>query len=196
MQRDPDFLEGLQTELANGRRWLDRAVVLAHATVAGLLVVAFTLLGEAAFGLFARLQSVSPWWTLVWTPAWTAAIVWLTRRWFPGVGGSGIPQVMAALAPSADEPLRTRLVSLRLSLAKIGLSSLGLLAALLAPIQTLKRLENDGDYTSRLALMEDAKVLPFGAVWDYFCETAGVPAGETWLAEVRKYEASELSKRI
>ncbi|HEY5913769.1 MAG TPA: L-rhamnose isomerase, partial [Verrucomicrobiae bacterium] len=71
-----------------------------------------------------------------------------------------------------------------------------LLAALLAPIQTLKQLENDGDYTSRLALMEDAKVLPLGAVWDYFCETAGVPAGETWLAEVRKYEASELSKRI
>ena len=42
-----------------------------------------------------------------------------------------------------------------------------------------------GDYTSRLALMEEAKTLPFGAVWDYYCLKQGVPVGEAWLAEVK-----------
>jgi L-rhamnose isomerase len=70
-----------------------------------------------------------------------------------------------------------------------------LLLALVAPIDRLKDLEAQGDYTSRLALMEDAKLLPAGAVWDYYCETKGVPAGNSWLATVKHYETTELSKR-
>jgi len=70
-----------------------------------------------------------------------------------------------------------------------------LLLALVAPIKKLKQLEAQGDFTSRLALMEDAKVLPFGAVWDYYCEKKGAPVGDTWLAEVKKYENEVLSKR-
>jgi L-rhamnose isomerase len=70
-----------------------------------------------------------------------------------------------------------------------------LLMALVAPIDKLKKLELEGDYTSRLALMEDAKVLPFGPVWDYYCERMGVPAGEAWLPEVKTYERDVLSKR-
>ena len=70
-----------------------------------------------------------------------------------------------------------------------------LLLALLAPIGQLKQLEAQGDYTSRLALMEDAKSLPFGAVWDYYCQKAGKPPGEAWLAEVKTYEKEVLSKR-
>ncbi len=70
-----------------------------------------------------------------------------------------------------------------------------LLLALLAPIGQLKQLEAEGDYTSRLALMEDAKALPFGAVWDYYCQKAGKPPGEAWLAEVKTYEEEVLSKR-
>lgn len=70
-----------------------------------------------------------------------------------------------------------------------------LLLALLAPIDTLKRYEAEGDYTSRLALMEDAKMLPAGAVWDYFCAKSGVPAGEQWLPEVKSYENTILAKR-
>ncbi len=70
-----------------------------------------------------------------------------------------------------------------------------LLSALLAPIDRLKALEAEGDFTSRLALMEDAKVLPFGAVWDYYCGTHGVPVGDAWLAEVKSYERAVLSKR-
>ncbi len=70
-----------------------------------------------------------------------------------------------------------------------------LLLALLAPIEQLKTFETRGDYTARLALMEDAKTLPAGAVWDYYCEQKGAPPGNTWLAEVKRYENTELAKR-
>jgi L-rhamnose isomerase len=70
-----------------------------------------------------------------------------------------------------------------------------LLLGLLAPIQKLKQLELEGDYTSRLALMEEAKLLPSGPVWDYYCEKAGVPVGDAWLAEVKKYEKEVLARR-
>jgi L-rhamnose isomerase len=70
-----------------------------------------------------------------------------------------------------------------------------LLLALVAPIAKLKAAESAGDYTTRLALMEDAKTLPFGPVWDYYCLQQDVPAGETWIAEVKKYEQNVLSKR-
>jgi L-rhamnose isomerase len=70
-----------------------------------------------------------------------------------------------------------------------------LLLALLAPIDLLKKYELDGDYTSRLVLMEDAKLLPAGAVWDYYCAKMDVPIAETWLAEVKRYEREVLAKR-
>lgn len=70
-----------------------------------------------------------------------------------------------------------------------------LLMALLAPIGKLKQLEAAGDYTSRLALMEDAKLMPFGAVWDYHCLMSNVPVGADWLEEVKTYERTVLSKR-
>ncbi|HWW03576.1 MAG TPA: L-rhamnose isomerase [Candidatus Acidoferrum sp.] len=70
-----------------------------------------------------------------------------------------------------------------------------LLLALLAPIEKLKELEAEGDYTSRLALMEDAKAMPFGPVWDYYCQRQGVPAGDAWLQEVKTYERTVLAKR-
>jgi L-rhamnose isomerase len=70
-----------------------------------------------------------------------------------------------------------------------------LLLALVAPVGKLRRLETAGDYTSRLALMEDAKVLPAGAVWDYYCARQGVPVGDAWLAEIKNYERVVLAKR-
>lgn len=70
-----------------------------------------------------------------------------------------------------------------------------LLKALLEPIDQLRAAERSGDYTGRLALLEEAKTLPFGAVWDHYCESAGVPVGEAWLADVRQYERDVLSLR-
>lgn len=70
-----------------------------------------------------------------------------------------------------------------------------LLQAMLEPAAKLQSAEESGDYTSRLALMEEAKSLPFSAVWDYYCEKSGVPVGEAWIAEAKQYEKSVLSKR-
>lgn len=69
-----------------------------------------------------------------------------------------------------------------------------LLIALLEPSE-IKVAEERFDYTTRLALMEEAKQLPWGAVWDEFCRRSGVPAGANWLAAVRQYEAEILLKR-
>ena len=63
-----------------------------------------------------------------------------------------------------------------------------LLKALLEPADKLRAAEASGDYTSRLALLEELKTLPFGAVWDHYCETVGVPPGPAWLEEIKAYE--------
>jgi L-rhamnose isomerase len=70
-----------------------------------------------------------------------------------------------------------------------------LLMALLEPSQRWQELELAGDYTGRLALMEEQKTLPFGAVWDYYCLKSGVPVGADWLGEVQGYEQTVLQKR-
>jgi L-rhamnose isomerase len=70
-----------------------------------------------------------------------------------------------------------------------------LLAAMLDPIQRLRDAENEGDYTSRLALLEEARTLPFGAVWDYYCLRKDVPVGIDWLDEVKRYESAVLTRR-
>lgn len=71
-----------------------------------------------------------------------------------------------------------------------------LLAALLEPIDTLRKMEREHDYTSRLALLEELKTLPSGAVWDYYCMTQNVPVGGTWMDSVRSYEQKVLSRRV
>jgi len=71
-----------------------------------------------------------------------------------------------------------------------------LLMALLEPLGQMRELETEGDYTARLALLEELKGLPFGAVWDYFCLQQGVPVGIGFMDEIRDYEKRELSKRV
>ena len=70
-----------------------------------------------------------------------------------------------------------------------------LLVAMLAPIDRLKELELEGDYTARLALIEEAKTLPFGAVWDYHCLKLDAPLEGAWLGEIKQYERTVLAKR-
>ena len=69
-----------------------------------------------------------------------------------------------------------------------------LLAALLEP-PAAREAERAGDYTARLALLEEDKALPFGAVWDYYCHKNEVPAAADWLADVRAYERDVLARR-
>jgi L-rhamnose isomerase len=70
-----------------------------------------------------------------------------------------------------------------------------LLGALTEPIAKLRELEVKGDFTSRLALYEETKMLPLAAVWDYYCLKQNVPVGVAWLDEVKIYEKEVTSKR-
>ena len=70
-----------------------------------------------------------------------------------------------------------------------------LLLALLEPTDRLRAAEDSADFTTRLALLEEIKTLPFGPVWDAYCERMGVPSGACWLEQVREYERRVLAQR-
>ncbi len=70
-----------------------------------------------------------------------------------------------------------------------------ILRAKLEPVELLKKVELEKDYTTRLALVEEFKSYPFGAIWDHYCEKMGVPVREEWLTQVKTYEKDVLLKR-
>lgn len=70
-----------------------------------------------------------------------------------------------------------------------------LLIAMLEPTGRLRELEAARDFTGRLALMEELKTLPFGSVWDMYCQRECVPVGPAWLGVVRAYEREVLNNR-
>ncbi len=70
-----------------------------------------------------------------------------------------------------------------------------LLGALLEPRDLLQRYEAEGDFSSRLALLEELKAMPANAVWDYYCLQQDVPVGLAFMDVIRDYEKTELSKR-
>lgn len=70
------------------------------------------------------------------------------------------------------------------------------LQALLEPLAELRKYEAEGRYFERLALLEQAKVLPWNTVWDYFCLKNNVPLEEDLIGEVEKYEKDVTSKRV
>ncbi|AWV44063.1 L-rhamnose isomerase [Hafnia alvei] len=70
-----------------------------------------------------------------------------------------------------------------------------LLRALLEPTNHLRNLEESGDYTARLALLEEQKSLPWQAVWEMYCQRNDVPVDASWLKAVREYEEHILSQR-
>ncbi len=70
-----------------------------------------------------------------------------------------------------------------------------LLRALLEPTAAMKKMELDGDYTARLAYLEEMKAMPWQVVFDEFCARQNVPTGLDWLTEVRAYEKKILAER-
>ena len=70
-----------------------------------------------------------------------------------------------------------------------------MLQALLEPLPALRRYEAEEKGFERLALLEEAKSMPWNAVWDMFCMRNGVPVGEEFIAGVEEYEAEVTSKR-
>ena len=73
--------------------------------------------------------------------------------------------------------------------------SKALLMALVEPAEQLRDAENSGDFSTRLALMEEIKTLPFAPIWNEYCERHNVPVGTAWIEEVKRYEKSVLAKR-
>lgn len=69
------------------------------------------------------------------------------------------------------------------------------LFALLEPIDVLWEMERSGDYTVRLALLEELKTMPVGSVWDWYCLNRGVPGRDQWINEIKKYEHDVLTRR-
>ncbi|MFS2136987.1 chloride channel protein [Duganella sp. Dugasp56] len=130
MKHPHNIRRAFHKEFSDWRVWSSRGLVVAFAAAAGLTVVGFTWLAEQAFDLFEALCRLAWWAPLLWTPLSTAGIVWLTRRYAAGAGGSGIPQVMAGLEPSTPTEQLGLFASLRLSVAKILLTAGGFLAGL------------------------------------------------------------------
>ena len=70
-----------------------------------------------------------------------------------------------------------------------------LLFALLQPVDALKAMQDKGEFSKLLVCQEELKTMPFGDVWDEYCEVCKKPLDGEWFGEVEKYEADVLSKR-
>ncbi len=86
----------------------------------------------------------------------------------------------------------------RISAWTVGLRSWqkALLQAMLTPNAALKKLQDEGNYTKLMVESEEAKTLPFGDIWNYYCECCGAPKDGEWFALVEKYEQEVLAKRV
>ncbi len=109
-------------------QWKARLVFWGGAVLVGLVSALFALGSEHAGALFHRINDHSPYWALLLTPLGLTLIAWLTRSYFPGAQGSGIPQAIAALQVSQQmHHLRHTLLSVRIAIGKVLLTLLGLL---------------------------------------------------------------------
>lgn len=109
------------------RAWKSRLVFWGGALAVGAIAALFADAGNYAIDLFHYVPKTASWLPFLACPAGLMAVLWLTRHWFPGTEGSGIPQAIAALE-TRSETWRTRLLSLRIAFGKILLTFLGLLS--------------------------------------------------------------------
>lgn len=119
------FLRRTRHAWLSPSRWRKRIIFWSGAFAVGLAAVLFAMGGEHAHVGFRQIIAISPWLPLLLTPLGFVAIAYITRRFFPGSQGSGIPQAIAALESDADA--RSRLLSLRIAISKVFLTLLGLL---------------------------------------------------------------------
>ena len=108
------------------RDWKTRLIFWSGALAVGLIAALFAMASNHVMSLHARLIARSPWWSLLVSPAMIVAVVFCTRRLFPGTQGSGIPQAIAALR-SQHDGTRRRLLSLRIAVGKLLLTLMGFL---------------------------------------------------------------------
>ena len=115
-------------QLTSAQVWRTRGVFLAGAILVGVSASLLALGADWASERFLHLVEGRPWLPFVVTPLGLAFIVWLTRSFFPGAEGSGIPQAIAALHLKRHRHLRHRLLSVRIALGKGIMIVLGLLS--------------------------------------------------------------------
>lgn len=108
--------------------WKERALIWVAAAVTGLIVVFFSRITEHAIHFFNTSIKTTSWLPLIVTPLAGFGIVWLTRKYFPGSEGSGIPQVVAALNEDVHKDKLHLFVSVRIAIGKIVLGVAGLAA--------------------------------------------------------------------
>lgn len=109
--------------------WQGRLLIWAGAVGVGLLAVLFAELAEMAVQAFRDITEKAWWWPLLICPVGGAAVVWATRRWFPGAEGSGIPQAIAEIHVDKHPPPGWRpLLSLRIAAGKLVLGAAALFA--------------------------------------------------------------------
>ncbi|MFP3874347.1 MAG: chloride channel protein [Thiohalophilus sp.] len=106
-------------------KWKMRLLLWGGALCVGAVAALFALLANAADESFHHLHQRQPWLTYLLPPLGLALIAWLTRRFFPGTEGSGIPQAIAALS-LRKHALRRRVLSIKVALGKMALTTMGL----------------------------------------------------------------------
>lgn len=107
--------------------WRARVILWAGAIAVGAMAALFARLAEVSMHGFQWMLHFSRWWVLLIAPAGLVLAVWLTRRFFVGAEGSGIPQTIAVVSHRLREQ-RARLLSLRVAAGKIVLTALGLVS--------------------------------------------------------------------
>ena len=107
--------------------WKRRLVFWSGAIFVGLIAISFAIACEKANALFHKLISISPYLPLLITPLGLVLIVTITRKFFPGSQGSGIPQAIASLEPKEDYEIREQVLSVRVTIGKIFLTIFGLM---------------------------------------------------------------------
>ena len=85
----------------------------------------------------------------------------------------------------------------RVSAWTVGMRNMqkALMYALLSPNARLKELQDNSQFTELMMQQEEMKTYPFGLVWDYYCESCGVPVQEDWFEEIQSYEKDVLARR-
>ncbi|MFT8676656.1 MAG: chloride channel protein [Acetobacter sp.] len=124
----PESLRHLREQAKTGTvNWRRKFIYWTGAVLVGLVAVTFASMADTAAHIRSHIMHVSPWLMLVVTPCGLALSSWLTRSWFRGAQGSGIPQAIACMHLN-DMAVVDRVLSVRIALAKICLTCFGLLA--------------------------------------------------------------------
>ena len=128
MQRHRRLVRRSRKQFASARAWRTRTVFLAGALLVGVSASLLAVGADWASERFRQLIAGRPWLPFAITPLGLVFIVWLTRTFFPGAEGSGIPQAIAALSLKRHKGLRHRLLSVRIAIGKGIMIVLGLLS--------------------------------------------------------------------